>query len=1175
MVKNTQNKKNRKAIVPKPTKRQSIDELYKPEFIQSLKQKGLYESFIKEMELDIQRKEQQWKAKEQKLMKSAKKQNYYLSITFTYYILFYNANPPFRAPSQQTTIHKTVNTKNVSDSDVKSFVKDDLRGRESEYTEYILVSVDDYKFIKHEDVAKNANYDPKNEYMFSASPLNFSWIPDIKFDSNNRCVYNAFEYLVDQNYPKGLTNRFKLLEYFQERENIEANIKNREPRYLTFDSGVKPIWIQSICEKYDITHYCLDIENNMILKHIGKSKNYKPLCYITHDNHMYLITDKTFVQCLSQSRANNDDCKVIVKMLQENAKDDEQEIKVPIYADIPVQQLNNYENCYIIYQTNDLTTHLEELYQLTGQIQRHQSRNKKIVKIIYEKNKITLAVDPNFALKHYINTKTEELLTYKHVQEVCKLKDMPFKNQPITSIIHEIGFNNKKHERIQCTKEQKTEILTKQNNKCNVCQKEFQKLRYQFDHIIPLSANGTNELTNIQALCIECHFAKSKNEQDNGEYYSLPAYASTFNKRCREVILSSNFNSYAFIERSFAPAKKHTNFYIDINKCRRNILLHLKEKGLKFPVYTVMDDIKPFEKNDKIDVGFYFIESQQYLPLRHNGWYYYGVVSYCLENKLIQKENIKFKFNSSLSLDGDYFNDAVHEMIQLPYNLGKASVNFFVGLMRKGVSEINKIHYTKSFRQASSRFLQTSDKEMFITTTKFNNEEVFKVITSEKLESDYFTNVLYKLVVDMETVELHQLKSLVENNNGHVTQVNTDCVECWFNNDEPIDLNKYFWDKAGTIQKYKFETKDEPPERERMKNFTYENTYHFDTHEWNTIDDPMHDNFNELVNEILGRNQSFNINGIAGAGKTYLLKLLMSSLEEKKVPYKVLAPTNKACRNLSKDASTIHKFLGCSFKNTEALYKQLDNIEYLIIDEISMVREVFYSIFLTIMRIKPTLKFIIAGDIKRQLTPVNDRADFDYENSRALYEICQGNRLELTKCRRSDKKLFDVSLNVNTVDINEFKHEENPLSICFTNAKRIERNFYWMKYISLKRKQKYLTIKKLAYDPNSQEMRVFKSLPIIARVNNKAYDIANSETFVVKEVRDEEIVITDDEGEKIIKLEDFSKLFYPGYCMTTHKAQGTTIDKPFTIYEWNRFDTRLRYTAITRASKFENISIIA
>jgi hypothetical protein len=227
-------------------------------------------------------------------------------------------------------------------------------------------------------------------------------------------------------------------------------IENRESRYLTFDSGVKPIWIQKICEKFDITHYCLDIEYNMIFKNISKANNYKPLCYMTHDNHMYLITDNQFVQRISYMRPLDLDAKFVIKMLQqENQDEEDKRISVPIFHNVSIDKIYDYKNCYIIYQANDLLPQLQELYTLTGKLYPHSSRNKKIVKITYEKEKdikIILAVDPNFALKHFVDKDTKETLTSTHVQELCKTRNIVFKNQPVTSIIHQIGFNNTKHE---------------------------------------------------------------------------------------------------------------------------------------------------------------------------------------------------------------------------------------------------------------------------------------------------------------------------------------------------------------------------------------------------------------------------------------------------------------------------------------------------------------------------------------------------------------------------------------------------------------------------------------------------------------------------------------------------------------------------------------------------------
>jgi len=42
------------------------------------------------------------------------------------------------------------------------------------------------------------------------------------------------------------------------------------------------------------------------------------------------------------------------------------------------------------------------------------------------------------------------------------------------------------------------------------------------------------------------------------------------------------------------------------------------------------------------------------------------------------------------------------------------------------------------------------------------------------------------------------------------------------------------------------------------------------------------------------------------------------------------------------------------------------------------------------------------------------------------------------------------------------------------------------------------TVEALEWDPNSQDMKVYKGLPLIARINNAEKDIANSEMFTVK-----------------------------------------------------------------------------
>ena len=56
----------------------------------------------------------------------------------------------------------------------------------------------------------------------------------------------------------------------------------------------------------------------------------------------------------------------------------------------------------------------------------------------------------------------------------------------------------------------------------------------------------------------------------------------------------------------------------------------------------------------------------------------------------------------------------------------------------------------------------------------------------------------------------------------------------------------------------------------------------------------------------------------------------------------------------------------------------------------------------------------------------------------------------------------------------------------------------------------------------------------------------------------------------------FQRLFYVAYCITIHKSQGTTFDFPYTIHEWShkRFDARLKYVALSRATNLENINVM-
>jgi hypothetical protein len=59
----------------------------------------------------------------------------------------------------------------------------------------------------------------------------------------------------------------------------------------TIEDGISPRCVNSICEKYDISHYVFDISKNCFVKNISKIRNHKALIYFAVNNHMYLILE--------------------------------------------------------------------------------------------------------------------------------------------------------------------------------------------------------------------------------------------------------------------------------------------------------------------------------------------------------------------------------------------------------------------------------------------------------------------------------------------------------------------------------------------------------------------------------------------------------------------------------------------------------------------------------------------------------------------------------------------------------------------------------------------------------------------------------------------------------------------------------------------------------------------
>jgi predicted AAA+ superfamily ATPase len=173
---------------------------------------------------------------------------------------------------------------------------------------------------------------------------------------------------------------------------------------------------------------------------------------------------------------------------------------------------------------------------------------------------------------------------------------------------------------------------------------------------------------------------------------------------------------------------------------------------------------------------------------------------------------------------------------------------------------------------------------------------------------------------------------------------------------------------------------------------------------WKSIPDVEDNNFTPLIDKIIKSNESYFVTGPGGSGKTTLLKQLQQELTKQEKQYTSLCPTNIAA--LLVGGMTIHKFAAKSKKQSQVQNLDLD---YIFVDEVSMLGEVFYKFLMMIKKLKPDIKLIISGDYNH-LKPVNDRIPVytDYSNSPCLFELADYNKLQLTKCRRADDTLYNL-----------------------------------------------------------------------------------------------------------------------------------------------------------------------
>lgn len=742
-------------------------------------------------------------------------------------------------------------------------------------------------------------------------------------------------------------------------------------------------------------------------------------------------------------------------------------------------------------------------------------------------------------------------LCEKFFQFIVLYRSVP-KVSTSTQYIDKFCFNNNEGEAVTLSINKNAGLLVNTGELSRVCE----KLNIRYNN------QGIGYVVN---KLIEANHLKNAEENDTFNDVCM----SNVNPQVMNIIKSKLFSRWQFVEQVHQKIDNEDEARkIDLVRCRKNILYHSDNK---WPVYNVMDEPTPFNENDVIECGNYYIETHQIYPLRGNGWYSQPMVLYALQNNLIRREDIKYKLIPSETLKKDFFRDRVDFLIDSMESdsMKKLAVNSMVGCWGSRNAVEKKYKFTTSSVEAGNylchnvdnTFVKKVNLKQYAESLDIENVDfgLYEAMTVNDVVRDNTFYPLYAQVLDIEAIRLHQLEKRIESRGGYILERNTDAI--LFENIS-VELDEFRYDDGSQI----YREDDPTPLKFEHKPWTPRtDVFRPRFNEWDDLDEE------DVIEEVPIDGISIHIDGRAGCGKTYLVNQVLEKMKERKIVK--FAPTNKAARGI--DGITLHKWLYKSRVNYNAFKAQCQNVDTVVVDEISMMGSEFYQMLLMMKEINPDLQFILVGDFE-QLPPINDSFNGNYKTSWVLHYLCDGNRLELTQCRRSDSRLFETCKNVSNVDPNDYEaNEQTMLNVSFTHKTRIGVNYECMRIFNKGKATR--RFEKIEDDEKSQNVEITVGTALICRMNQLKRNLVKNDYFTVKELKKETVLVENANKEVVeIKDKEFQQFFWVGFCMTIHASQGETFTEKYTIHDWGHmlFTNKMKYVAMSRARTPEQIQIV-
>ncbi len=934
----------------------------------------------------------------------------------------------------------------------------------------------------------------------------------------------------EEYYDKSEWEDFNTEYYDSETGELEEEENDSYEDYVKRYYGVSINGLKRFCAFLRIPMYALNQDNKMIEYFYPKDRredyNIPPLCYKVVNSHLYPITEEAEVKSIAHKHSAITDC-----IKQEEKEKEEKEVNIiEIYNQDPYEHIVNEMKKRNIQVVNDNV-------KMNGtNILSYQIQNDKYIFIN--------DTDDNYG-KRYMKANG---LNYQgeHITTICsnyikeKVIDISTPNHIVNDLLFREGVKHRTHLGIE------------DNSYENTFFANYGKYHTRTEKQIVEREQITQEPVSNKPLTNMELFLQYRRQKQQKKIII---------REEKEVEVEVNWDEYSCY---------------DINKCYSKCITDPYEN---FIIYDYNAIPQKYYIQDELPLGLFFVNTNDTTLFHKSNIYSTSIVRYGLNEGIIEHNDIEWVIPASRDLRIDYFKD-LFDTYKKDSNgdikLNKIMNNLTTGLLGKSFWRRSEINISNSLEEAFAYLQEKQDRKCFVR----NCEDIYIYGNKKQKELQEHNIPIYIQILDDSNIRLYEMN---KKSCGQLIYRKTDCIVV--RNGKELELGNE-WGQYSIEDFPLYMINNNDAERNVNGECEYLNT---DKYGYNHISEITDSSDWKKIANIIESGNGLMINGDAGTGKSYVIKNVCKYFTEKKMGVAKLCFTNKGAINIG--GQTIHKFLGLDDKGRVS-QKKIDTIKQffklIIIDEVSMVSSFLWKRLYELK--KMGLKFLLVGDWK-QIPPVEpNMKNYDYMEHPAVLNMSDSKLVVLEKIHRYDMKLKKASMNVMKLKTNHYGNKICKKNICYMNKTRKYVNKLVNDIISKDNSHTIIPVnkikqgKKLIDDPYSQEIKLHKGVPLIARLNEKKYDIVNNEEFVfngfktIKKVKCVELqsIRPNESGEPekhivSIPVAKLQEHFAMGYCITTHKAQGSTIDGNLTIWDWENMDKRLRYTAITRATNNKNI----